>query len=58
MLQQTGLVVATDDVQATYEELSAKGVTFSEPPAKHDWGMVQAIFQDPDGTGFVLVGPQ
>jgi lactoylglutathione lyase len=54
----TGFVFGTDDVQATYQELSARGVTFTEPPTKQDWGMVQAQFQDPDGNGFVLVGPQ
>jgi catechol 2,3-dioxygenase-like lactoylglutathione lyase family enzyme len=53
----TGVVFGTEDVQATYRELSAKGVTFTEPPAKQDWGMWQAIFADQDGNGFVLVGP-
>jgi catechol 2,3-dioxygenase-like lactoylglutathione lyase family enzyme len=54
----TGVVFGTSDVQATHRELSAKGVTFTEPPAKQDWGMWQAIFSDQDGNRFVLVGQQ
>jgi catechol 2,3-dioxygenase-like lactoylglutathione lyase family enzyme len=42
-----------DSVQATYDELVARGVEFKAPPKKEDWG-TSAIFQDPDGNSFVL----
>ena len=43
-----------DDVDAVYEELRAKGVTFTQPPTRSAWGGVEAIFQDPDGNTFLL----
>ncbi len=49
-----GSVIAADDIQATYHEMVARGVQFSEPPTRQPWGM-QALFADPDGNGFVLV---
>ncbi len=52
----TGLVLAADDIQGTYELLSGRGVRFTEPPTPQPWGMIQAQFVDPDGNGFVLVG--
>jgi catechol 2,3-dioxygenase-like lactoylglutathione lyase family enzyme len=42
-----------DDVQKTYEELSAKGVEFVQPPSTQDWG-TSAVFRDIDGNVFVL----
>lgn len=42
-----------DDVQHTYEQLSAKGVRFTQRPREADWGTA-AIFEDPDGNSFVL----
>ena len=42
-----------DDVEATYRQLSAKGVVFAAPPKKESWG-TSAIFKDPDGNQFVL----
>ena len=53
----TGIVFGTDDIEGTHRDLSAKGVRFTEPPTKQEWGMVQAILSDPDGNEFVLVGP-
>ena len=43
----------TDDIEATYEELKAKGVEFTAPPKKEPWGTF-TIFKDPDGNSFVL----
>lgn len=43
----------TNNVQKTYEELSARGVEFVGPPKTADWGS-SAIFKDPDGNQFVL----
>jgi catechol 2,3-dioxygenase-like lactoylglutathione lyase family enzyme len=54
----TGLVFGTDDIQATYRDLVEKGVVFTEPPAKQEWGLWQGIFEDQDGSQFVLVGTQ
>ncbi len=42
-----------DDVQKTYDELSARGVEFQQPPKKESWG-TSAILKDPDGNAFVL----
>ena len=51
----TNIVFATDDINATYEDLKAKGVKFIEEPKKQEWGMLQAIFTDLDGNTLVLV---
>ena len=48
-----GLVVATDDIRPTHEELVAKGVPFDSPPTEMPGG-TQAVFRDPDGNGLVL----
>jgi len=48
-----GLVVATDDIHRTHEELTARGVPFDFPPTEMPGGM-QAVFRDPDGNGLVL----
>ena len=50
-----GLVVATDDIQKTYEELTGKDVPFDFPPTEMTGG-AQAVFRDPDGNGLVLWG--
>ncbi|GAB3470864.1 VOC family protein [Massilia terrae] len=44
---------ASDDVEATWRELSARGVEFIKPPKTEPWG-TSAIFRDPDGNSFVL----
>jgi catechol 2,3-dioxygenase-like lactoylglutathione lyase family enzyme len=44
---------ACDDVNYTYKQLIAKGVTFEGPPQKQPWGTF-AKFRDPDGNSFVL----
>jgi catechol 2,3-dioxygenase-like lactoylglutathione lyase family enzyme len=49
----TAISFWTDDVGATYAELGARGVEFTGPPQKADWG-TSAIFKDPDGNIFVL----
>ncbi len=49
----TGVCLTCDDVVKTYQELSARGVTFIEPPTKQSWGM-HAQFVDQDGNSFVL----
>jgi catechol 2,3-dioxygenase-like lactoylglutathione lyase family enzyme len=49
----TGISFYSDDVEATYETLKARGVEFAKPPKKEDWG-TSSIFKDPDGNQFVL----
>ena len=44
---------ACDNVEKTYEELSARGVEFTSPPKKEPWGTF-AAFTDPDGNQFVM----
>lgn len=44
---------ACDDLERTYEELRQRGVEFTEPPTRQDWGSY-ALFRDPDGTTFCL----
>jgi predicted enzyme related to lactoylglutathione lyase len=49
----TGISFECDDVQKTYEELSAKGVEFAKPPKVESWG-VAAIMKDSEGNQIVL----
>lgn len=44
---------ACDNVEATWRQLSARGVEFIEPPTSQPWGSF-AKFRDPDGNTFVL----
>jgi catechol 2,3-dioxygenase-like lactoylglutathione lyase family enzyme len=44
-----GLFFSTDDVQATYEELSARGVEFQQAPTEQPYG-IDAGFRDPSGN--------
>lgn len=41
------------DIYATYEEMRAKGITFSKPPTKEFYG-TEAIFKDDSGNWFSL----
>jgi predicted enzyme related to lactoylglutathione lyase len=45
--------LACDDVEATYRQLSQRGVEFTGEPQKQPWGTF-AMFKDPDGNQFVL----
>jgi predicted enzyme related to lactoylglutathione lyase len=47
------VIFDTDDIQGTYENLRAKGVEFSQAPAKMPWGWWAQI-KDPDGNEFGL----
>lgn len=42
-----------DNVEATYRQLSERGVEFVAPPTAQPWGTF-AKFRDPDGNTFVL----
>ena len=50
-----GASLAVDDIQRVYESLSAKGIRFSYPPRKQDWGGVLTHFHDPDDNVLTLV---
>ena len=44
------LAAGVEDVDAAYEELKAKGVTFLRPPTNQPWGLRTAHFADPEGN--------
>jgi catechol 2,3-dioxygenase-like lactoylglutathione lyase family enzyme len=46
-------VFECNDLNATYEELSAKGVEFKKPPTKEFYGY-EALFKDDSGNWFSL----
>jgi uncharacterized glyoxalase superfamily protein PhnB len=48
--------LTTDDVQASYEELKANGVEFTEAPAEQPYGL-DSEFRDPSGNKFRLGKP-
>jgi uncharacterized glyoxalase superfamily protein PhnB len=45
--------LTTDDCQASYEELKARGVEFSEQPEKRPYG-IDSGFRDPSGNSIRL----
>jgi uncharacterized glyoxalase superfamily protein PhnB len=45
--------LTTDDCQASYEELSARGVEFVEKPEERPYG-IDSGFRDPSGNNFRL----
>jgi catechol 2,3-dioxygenase-like lactoylglutathione lyase family enzyme len=51
-----GLGLKVDDCRKTFEELSAKGVTFLQEPADRPYG-VEAVMRDNTGNWLVLVEP-
>jgi catechol 2,3-dioxygenase-like lactoylglutathione lyase family enzyme len=52
-----GIGLTVEDCRATYEELSAKGVEFIQPPAERPYG-VEALMRDNSGNWMVLVEPR
>jgi Glyoxalase/Bleomycin resistance protein/Dioxygenase superfamily len=47
------LFLETDDCQASYDELSARGVTFNDPPTAQPYG-IDTSFRDPAGNNIRL----
>jgi catechol 2,3-dioxygenase-like lactoylglutathione lyase family enzyme len=45
--------LTTEDCQAEYEELSRRGVEFTEPPEERPYG-IDSGFRDPSGNSFRL----
>jgi catechol 2,3-dioxygenase-like lactoylglutathione lyase family enzyme len=52
-----GLGLKVDDCRKTFEELSAKGVTFLQEPSDRPYG-VEAVIRDNTGNWLVLVEPK
>ena len=50
----TNVIFHCDDMQATHEELRARGVSFTTEPELASWGHWWAVFCDPDGNQFGL----
>src|SRR3954453_2932278 len=46
-------LLTTDDAQASYEELKARGVEFTEAPEERPYG-IDCAFRDPSGNQFRL----
>jgi catechol 2,3-dioxygenase-like lactoylglutathione lyase family enzyme len=55
--QMGGLGLRVDDCRKTYDELSAKGVTFVQEPSDRPYG-VEAVMRDNSGNWLVLVEPK
>ncbi len=55
--QMGGLGLRVDDCRKTYDELSAKGVTFLQEPSDRPYG-VEAVMRDNSGNWLVLVEPK
>jgi predicted enzyme related to lactoylglutathione lyase len=47
------LFLETDDCQASYDELSARGVVFNDPPTPQPYG-IDTSFRDPSGNNIRL----
>jgi hypothetical protein len=52
-----GFGLRTDNCRKAYEDLSAKGVHFVQPPAERPYG-VEAVMRDNSGNWLVLVEPR
>jgi predicted enzyme related to lactoylglutathione lyase len=52
-----GLGLRVDDCRKTYEEVTAKGVTFLQEPSEWPYG-IEAVMRDNTGNWLVLVGPR
>jgi catechol 2,3-dioxygenase-like lactoylglutathione lyase family enzyme len=47
------LFLETDDCQRAYDELSARGITFNDPPTRQPYG-IDTSFRDPSGNNIRL----
>jgi predicted enzyme related to lactoylglutathione lyase len=52
-LPHSPVFYACEDIEATYRELSRRGVVFTAPPRRQDFGW-WSLFEDPDGTRYAL----
>jgi lactoylglutathione lyase len=51
------LAVSVEDIDAVYEALKARGVTFLKPPTDQHWGLRTAYFADPEGAVWEINQP-
>ena len=51
-----GVSLQVDDIGASYQSLSERGVPFKSPPEQQPWGGTLAHFEDPDGNVLTLLG--
>jgi catechol 2,3-dioxygenase-like lactoylglutathione lyase family enzyme len=49
----TGIGLATDNIEDAYKKMKDRGVDFTVEPKKEEWG-TYAMFRDPDGNEFWL----
>ena len=49
----SGVSFTCDDIDQTYADYLARGVTFEGPPQKQPWG-TYVMFKDSEGNSFVL----
>ena len=47
------LFLETDDCQASYDELTARGIQFNDPPTRQPYG-IDTSFRDPSGNNIRL----
>jgi predicted enzyme related to lactoylglutathione lyase len=52
-LPTSNVMFRCDDLTATYEEVSARGVEFPQPPVEQPFGS-WSMFNDPEGNRFAL----
>ena len=50
------MIFNSDDVQATYEDLTDRGVEFIQEPMERPYG-IDAAFRDPSGNSFRIMQP-
>ena len=50
-----GVSIQVDNIEATYKQLTGKGVQFVGPPEKQPWGGTLAHFKDPDENVLTLL---
>lgn len=50
----TGIVLSSNQVEATTQDLSDRGATITMPAAKQEWGAWMSMVADPDGNVLVI----
>ena len=51
-----GASLQVEEIDRVYDTLRDKGVLFTAPPQRQEWGGALAHFQDPDGNTLTLLG--
>ena len=51
-----GISLEVDDIEQVHRDLTARGVTFTGPPARQPWGGILAHLADPEGNVITLLG--